>query len=418
MKPIPYNPDLVHFAVTVAFSFLLGLEVKTYGQQIEEEESPHFIGSARTYTFLGILGFIFYRLDAGFSVYIAGLIGFTGVFMLYYHRKLKDQKTSILLYLLGLVVYSLGPLSMHYTLWMPALLFVLTVFILNARKTIHEISISINARELETLGKMVLLSAVILPLLPNQNVIPLVPLSPFKIWLAVVVVSGISYGGYIAQKYFFGDRQYLITGLVGGLYSSTAVTVVLSKKAKELGSSPLLTAAVIAATSMMYFRLIVVTAVFNLHIARTLLVPLGLLGLVCLAAAMVIARNREERHGRLQMEDKNPLELGTAFAFAALFVTMIVLTQFVTSHYGSWGLNAFSFLVGFADIDPFVLSLLTGKYSVGLDKIATAIVIATGSNNILKALYCLWFGGMENGRHPAYWLLAFGAVTTGIAFFL
>lgn len=418
MKPFSYNPDLIHFAVTVVFSFLLGLEIKTYGQQIEEEESPHFIGSARTYTFLGILGFIFYRLDPNFYVYIAGLFGFTAVFMLYYHRKLQDQKTSILLYLLGLVVYSMGPLSMHYTLWMPALLFVLTVFILNARQAIHDISTSINARELETLGKMVLLSAVILPLLPNKNVIPLVPLSPFKIWLAVVVVSGISYGGYIAQKYFFGDRQYLLTGLVGGLYSSTAVTVVLSKKAKEQGGSPLLTAAVIAATAMMYFRLIVVTALFNIHIAKTLLLPLGILGLACLSVSLAYARNKGERQGRLQMEDKNPLELGTAFAFAALFVIMIVLTQFITTHYGSWGLNAFSFVVGFADIDPFVLSLLTGKYAVGFGKIATAIVIATGSNNILKALYSLWFAGFKNGRSAAYWLLFFGVVTIAIAFLL
>ncbi len=416
MKPFPYNPDLIHFAVTVVFSFLLGLEIKTYGQQIEEEESPHFIGSARTYTFLGILGFLFYRVDPNLFVYVAGLLGFTGVFLLYYHKKLEEQKTSILLYLLGLLVYSLGPLSMRYTLWMPALLFVLTVFILNARKVIQDISTSINARELETLGKMILLSAVILPLLPDKNVIPLVPLSPFKIWLAVVVVSGISYGGYIAEKYFFSDKQYIFTGLVGGLYSSTAVTVVLSKKARELGGSPLLTAAVIAATAMMYFRLIVVTAVFNLKIARTLLPSLGLLGLACLAVSLVYSKHGTETHGRLQMEDKNPLELGTAFAFAALFVIMIVLTQFITTHYGSWGLNAFSFIVGFADIDPFVLSLLAGKYAVGFDKIATAIVIATGSNNILKALYSLWFAGIRNGRNAAYWLLLFGGVTIGIAF--
>ncbi|RUM89569.1 MAG: beta-carotene 15,15'-monooxygenase [Thermodesulfatator sp.] len=418
MKPFPYNPDLVHFAVTVVFSFLLGLEVKTYGQQIEEEESPHFIGSARTYTFLGILGFIFFRLDAHCLIYIAGLLGFTGVFMLYYYKKLQDQKTSILLYLLGLVVYSMGPLSVQYTLWMPALLFVLTVFILNARKAIHEISISINASELETLGKMILLSAVILPLLPNKNVIPMVPLSPFKIWLAVVVVSGISYGGYIAQKYFFGDRQYLLTGLVGGLYSSTAVTVVLSKKAKELGSAPLITAAIIAATAMMYFRLIILTALFNLLIAKTLLVPLGILGIACLALSLVYARNGKGRNSKLQMEDKNPLELGTALVFAVLFVSMIVLTQFITSHYGSWGLNALSFVVGFADIDPFVLSLLTGKYSVGFDQVATAIVIATGSNNILKGMYCMWFGGIRNGRYPAWWLFFFGGVTIGIAFIL
>jgi len=130
------------------------------------------------------------------------------------------------------------------------------------------------------------------------------------------------------------------------------VTVVLSKEANELGGSPLLTAAVIAATAMMYLRLIVVTALFNLQIAGTLLPIPGLLGLSCLSVSLVYSKHGTEKHSDLQMEDKSPLELGTAFAFAALFVTMIVLTQFITTHYGSWGLNAFSFIVEFADIDP------------------------------------------------------------------
>jgi len=97
---------------------------------------------------------------------------------------------------------------------------------------------------------------------------------------------------------------------------------------------------------------------------------------------------------------------------------MIVLTGFVTKHYGSWGLNAFSFIVGFSDIDPFVLSLLTGKYNVSVDQVATAIVIATGSNNILKAIYCLWFAGVNNGKKATFWLMLSGAITIGISFLL
>ncbi len=411
------NPDLVHFIVTVAFSFLIGLEVKTYRQRFHPDGPQDFFGTARTYTFVGILGFVFYKIDpVHLTAYTAVLVGLTLLYTLFYHQKLIDHRQSILLFLVMLCVYAFGPLTLISPLWMPSLLFVLIVFILNARKAIHRFTLGINPYEFETLGKMILLSAVILPLLPDERIVPFIPLSPFKIWLAVVVVSAISYGGYIAQKYFFPQKGYFLTGIIGGTYSSTATTVVLARKARQTGSNPVIDASIIAATAVMYLRLIVVALIFNLDIGKTLVLPFIVLSSIGFVIAALFLKQSVVRSEGAEFVDRNPLELGTALIFALLFVIMMVMTRYITKEYGSGGLEIFSFIVGFTDIDPFVLSLLTGKYGgVTLEQIVAAVMIAAGSNNLLKAAYALWFGGPKVNWRSALVIALLGVATIGWA---
>ncbi len=406
------EPDLIHFVITVAFSFLVGLEVKTYRIEYHSDSSKYFFGSARTLTFVGILGFLFYKIDPVHLLpYTAVLLSLTVLFAIFYRTKVERKSQSILLFVVMLCVYAFGPLTQIYPLWMPALLFVLIVFILNARHAIHRFTLGINTYEFETLGKMVLLSAVILPLLPDKEVVRYIPLSPFKIWLAVVVISAISYGGYIAQKYFFPSKGYFLTGVIGGTYSSTATTVVLAGKLKNMGKNSVIESAIIAATSVMYIRLIAVAAIFNLSVAKTLAVPFVALSLAGLALSLLFFRSEREREGSVDYVDKCPLELGTALLFALLFVVMMVLTQFVSKEYGLGGLRVLSFLAGFTDIDPFVLSLLTGKYGVDSVEVSSLVMIAAGSNNLLKAFYAIWFGGIGKTVRSAAAIAVLGLAT-------
>lgn len=407
--------EVIDFMVTAVLAFLSGLEVKSYCEQYHSESTNYFFGTARTTTFIGILGFLFYLIDPQhLVVYTAGIFSLTVIFALFYRQRLQEKKTSILLFLVSLAVYTFGPLTVLFPLWMPALLFVLIVFLLNARTAIGALSLKIDSRELETLGEMILLSAVILPLLPKNNVIPYLPLSPFKIWLAVVVISAISYGGYIAQRYLFPDKGIFLTGLIGGTYSSTATTVVLAKKARGEKADAMMTAAILAATAIMYIRLIVIAFVFNVAIARGVLVPFMLFAGAGFIAAFFYYRSGSKTPTSSPVSGENPLELKAAFFFAALFVIMIMLTHTVTSHYGVGGLKIFSFAAGFTDIDPFILSLLTGKYQVGSTEVFSAILISAGSNNILKAIYALWFGGWEKNRHAFFWLIILGIVTIAV----
>ena len=409
--------NVLHLILTVVFSFLIGLEIKTYLNKFHVKDGKHIIESARTYTFLGMIGYIFYSIDSHMIVYSIGLVGFTILYAIFYKDRVAQGRCNILTYLAGCIVYSFGPLIELFPLWMSALVFVLMIFIINAKRTIHNLTKKINTNELETLGKIILLSAVILPLLPSKNVIPYVPLSPFKIWLVVVVISVISYIGYLVHKYLFPSKGFFLTGLIGGTYSSTATTVVLAKKARELKANGMMSAAIIAATSVMYLRLIVIAMVFNMSIAKSVSLPFLFFALAGFIVSFFYYRLGEKRQSSLKIEDRNPLELGTAFIFAALFVIMIMATHFATEHYGASGLKMLSFVVGFTDIDPFILSLLTGKYAVTHIEIYSAILISTGSNNILKAIYALWFGGWEKTKHAFGWLVILGIATICVGLF-
>jgi len=407
------SPDLIHLVITTVFSFLIGMELKTYRLQFHGENERFFFGTARTYTFAGILGFITYGIDL--KAYLVVLASFTVLFALLYYQRLKEGGQSILAFVVLLLVYTLGPVTQLYPLWMPALLFVLIVFVLNAKESLQRFSEGASMHEFETLGKMVLLSAVILPLLPDTKVLSYLPISPFKLWLAVVVISGISYGGYLVQKYLFPQKGYFLTGIFGGTYSSTATTVVLARKARSVGGDRVIDAAIIAATSMMYLRLLVVAVVFNVTVARDLLVPFLVMALLGLLIALIYMKQGVKHQSPAEYVDKNPLELGTAFLFAGLFAIMMMVTEYVTQHYGNHGLHLLSFAVGFTDIDPFILSLLTGKYSVDTAQLVTAIMIAAGSNNLLKAVYALWFGGWKGGKNAALWVMLLGIITIGWA---
>lgn len=411
------NSLLTYFILTVVFSFLIGLELKAYKMKFHEDDSKMFLGTTRTYTFLGIMGFIFYKIEPNnFSVYIAGFLAITLLYSMLYF-KLLEYRSSIVLYLVAVIVYSFGPLTDLFPLWFSSLIFVVTIFVLNAKKKFADFRLKVNIYEMETLGKMVLLSAVVLPLLPDDTTIPHLGISLYKIWLTVVVISAISYAGYIVQKYLFPSKGILLTGIVGGIYSSTATTVVLSKKAKSLEKSHLVTASIIVATSMMYLRLIVISYIFNAQVVKLILTPFLALALISAIIAFVYYKKASRKVSSVEIEDKNPLELGTAFIFAFLFVITMLITNFVVDNYGSTGLKFLSMIIGFTDIDPFVLSLLTGKYSIDESSIAGAMLIAAGSNNLLKAIYTIWFG-KEKTISSFIWLIVLAILTILVGFFI
>jgi len=118
------------------------------------------------------------------------------------------------------------------------------------------------------------------------------------------------------------------------------------------------------------------------------------------------------------VNDQNPLELQTAFIFAIMFVAMMSITKYITLHYGNTGIQVLSFIVGFTDIDPYILSLLAGKYHISHSLIVKSILIATGSNNILKAAYAIYFG-RKNTLLSSLILIFFGISTIlcGIYYF-
>ena len=398
------------------FSFLTGSELRGYQYKFHAATKELFLGTVRTMTLTGLMGSVFFLVNEW--LYLLGFVSLSVLFALLYWQRLKLQNSSLLTFLVWALTYSYAPLIMTQPLWLASGVFVVIVLLLNSKQVLNDLAQKVSNEELNTLAKLVLLSVVILPLLSQDNINQWIPVSPFKIWLAVVVVSSVSYLGYISQKFFVKDQGLMVTGILGGLYSSTATTVVLAKKSIEYPRlSYKMTAAIISATGLMYLRLWVIVALFMWKVALELLpIMLGLSVLAFILSFVYI--QVEKRNGEHKNIDssaaQNPLELKVAFIFAGLFVLMAVVTQFVMSQYGDTGVRYLSALVGFTDIDPFVLSILNGQYEAQNNVIAGAILIAAGSNNLLKAIYAMVLGEPKAGRYSAFWLVLLGLISIAI----
>jgi len=399
--------ELISFLVTVVFSFLIGLEVKTYKEHFK---SFFDFGSIRTFTFIGVLGYLFFKINI--NLYTAGFIVLSLFSLIFFYFKLLKHKASIVIFLVMAVVYTFGPLSMNEPLWFIGLIFVIMVFGLNIKRLYPTITQKIDITEIETFAKMVLLSIVILPLLPKKA-LSYIELSPFKIWLIVVIISVISYIGYILQKYIFSNKGFFFTGLAGGAYSSTATTVVLAGKAIN-NCFHSITAGIIGATGIMYLRIIIIAYIFNKNVAEKIFIPYLILFLISILISIFYLK-KDLSTTKSDFVDENPLELKTAFIFALLFIVMIAITKFIHTHYGNIGLEILSFIVGFTDIDPFILSILTGKIAISTSIAAKLIFIATASNNFLKAGYSYIFS-KKRCIISTIWLILLGFATLILAF--
>ena len=412
-------PLLSGFLGTAGLSFIIGLELHAYrrrGERVLEPEAEGF-GTTRTITLIAALGFVLWVI-APVTPFCVGL-GVLGLALLLdYRKRVKAGDSSLVPSIVGLIAYTLGPLLLTAPLAVIAVLVVLVLVALGEQVQIRRFSDAFPAEEGITLAKFLVLAGLIYPLLPTADVPYLPGISWAKIWVAVLVISGISYLGYLAHRYLFPRAGTLLTGVLGGLYSSTAATVVLARAARaEPESAALAPAAVIIATAMMYGRLLVLIALLgHVDAALALAFPFGGLFVASLAAASALAwRARGAQTQSHAAVSANPLDLPVAFLFAALFVVFAAITQFVTTRFGVGGLHVLSFVVGFSDIDPFILSLLDGKFAVSANAVTGAVLIASASNNILKAAYALIFSRSRTMLPAAIWLSLTAVVSFVIA---
>lgn len=414
-----YEMEYFRFVLTLLLSFLTGLEMREYKNTLEK---AYFIGTVRTYTLIGMLGYILYTLDPSWRLYMVGLGVLALLFGLFYYHKLHEEQKGIISLLTGLLVYTYAPIIMTQPLWLTALIFVSIIFIVNAKTQVQALLESVDNTEIITFSKLVLLSVVIWPLLPTTPISAIIPISLSKIWMAVVVVSGISYVGYLLQRYFFKEKGFLVSGILGGIYSSTATTVVLSRQSKTIEAHEYtFVSAIVLATGMMHIRLLVIIGFLNFTFFKAILFPLGLLGVITLVGGYLLSRIK--RNGVLQDDlpkqlNVNPLELGVALVFALMFVLMSVATHYFVEYYGTSGLSIMAFISGFTDIDPFILSLINTNYAVSQNIIMAAILIAVGSNNLLKGLIALALGSRLVGRISVGILGSLSVLTFCIAFFI
>ncbi len=420
-------PSLTSVALLLGLSLFLGLAFEEFFARTDTKRP----GGIRTFPMLAFGGGLLYQLDPNhFIPFTGGLVVLGAWLTVFYRQHLRDQdekgepNVGLVIPALNVHAYLLGAIALALPPWVAVTFTVSAVLLLTGREKLHALARRVELKEIVTAGEFLILTGIILPLLPNEPVTTLTSITPRQAWLALVVVCSLSYASYLAQRYWTAAASGLWMAALGGAYSSTATTVVLARQAKA-GSVMRRNAqaGITLATAIMYLRILIVVAIFNLTLARTLALPLcglSLAGLLVCALQYWLARpapgDSKAPLPALQPSAGNPLELGPAVIFAGLFVAVSLVSNWAKAQFGTAGIYTLAAIVGVTDIDPFVLNLAQGGTSGMSDSaLAAAILIAASSNNVLKALYAGAFAGGRATAMSAAVLVLLAAAGIAIA---
>ncbi len=389
--------DIFNFLCIALMSLVIGLsQRKLY---LRKDETTTSFGADRTFTLIGIFGYILYIIGDGSLIpFLCGGIILSLLFVVFFVHKIFVQGyhgiTSIMV---GLITYSLSPVVLAKGLWLGILVVVSVLLLSEMKEKFTQFAKNMNDEEITNLAKFLIIAGVILPILPKNELIEGTGLTPYTIWLATVVISGISYVSYLIKKYIFKNGGVIITGILGGIYSSTATCIILAKKAKENQNSlHEYTAAIFCALSMMYFKILVLLAIFNTRLALQYWWLFVVMMIVCaLTALFFYKRGKQmadaEFNTVVEEDEKNPLELKVSILFAVLFVAFTLITHYALQYFGDGGLRILSIMVGVTDINPFIINLFQTKYDISDSLLILAAFQAIISNNVVKMLYGIFF---------------------------
>lgn len=397
--------------LAIAMAVFMGLAFEDVYKRTEHT-SP---GGIRTFPMLTALGAMLYLLaPQSLWPYVVGLAGVALWLFAHIRGRTAEDRGSLMIPTANLLAYTFAPAALSQPPWVVVATAVIAVLLLESREALHKLVQRVPPYEVFTLGKFLILVGIVLPLVPDHPVVSWTAITPFKIWLALVAISTLSYASYLIQRYVPTRGGALLPAILGGIYSSTATTVTLARRQKEAGEArPDLVIGMVVASAMMYLRIDVIVALFNAPLAWLLLPALASL---CLLAAIVATwqwahRQRSAPASTETLSSINPLQLGTAVSFAVLFVVVIVITGWVRTRFGESGVYALAGITGTTDINPFVLNLAQGGVpGMSLRGLAAAVLIAVGSNNVLNGCYALAFGGVKACLRPACVLFALGMI--------
>jgi len=406
-------PEGAKILLVLFLSFLTGLEREEHKAGSER----YSFGGVRTFPLIGLIAYAISFLAGGQIVPV--VIGFAvvGAFLMlsYRHKVETADSAGITSEMSALTTYVTAALVYREQFWIATTITVASMLLLELKATLEGLTKRIPSEEILTFTKFLLLTAVILPVLPNQEFGPF-QINPAKAWLVVVAVSTVSYGSYVIQKITKGQGGVLLAALLGGAYSSTVTTVVLARRAARENRPHLFAGGTLIASGVMYLRLAGLVTLFNRNLILTLGIPFAALAAGALVVGWIWTRLPDASTGPVaqEFEPKNPLELRAALFFAVLFLAMLVATHLVVTYLGKAGVYSLAALMGVSDVDPFIMGMTqAGGTSTSLTVAAAAILIAAASNNLVKGIYAYSMSDRKT-RVQSFSLLA-GLALAGLA---
>jgi len=389
-------PEGVKILLVLFLSFLTGLE----REERRTGTGQFSFGGVRTYPLIGLIAYGVSFLAGGEVLPVTlGFAVVAGFLMLSYRNKLQSGNAGVTTEMSALTTYVAAALVYREQFWIATTLTVASMLLLELKAGLEGLTERIAPDEILTFTKFLLLTAVVLPVLPNKEFGPFA-INPAKAWLVVVAVSAVSYGSYVIQKVTKGQGGVMLAALLGGAYSSTVTTVVLAKRAKRENRPHLFSGVTLVASGMMYLRLAGLVTIFNRSLMTLLGVPFLVLAGASIAGGWLWSRIPDAAEGEVkrEFEPKNPLELRAALGFAALFVAMLVATHLVVTYLGKAGVFSLAALMGVTDVDPFIMGMTQAAgTSTALAVGAAAIMIAAASNNLVKGIYAYSMSDRKTG---------------------
>ncbi|MFZ4397808.1 MAG: MgtC/SapB family protein [Kiritimatiellia bacterium] len=394
----------VRFGAALAVGLLIGIER-------EREQSGKFAG-VRTFPLITLAGCLSAMLSATASAWcfpVAFLV--VGAFVLRsYILTGSAIQPGITTEMSALIAFLLGGLTWWGPIGLAAALAVVTVLLLSSKRPLERLARRIGRSEIVAAVQFGVITLIVLPLLPNRTFGPLQVLNPYQIWLMVVLIVGVNLVGYLLVRRFGSRQGYTVAGLLGGLVSSTAAALSFSRRSREQpdAANPLAMAIVIAC-SIMFLRVLVITLMINVAIARCIALPMAAAAAAGLLAYLVLRRKAGSAAPAARaraVHPRNPFELWPAIQFGVLFGVILFLSRAASLYFGQQGVYLSSALAGMADVDAIVLSLVNLANGSALTPrvAAQGILLAAAMNTAVKGGIVIMLGApaLRRAALPAF----------------
>jgi uncharacterized membrane protein (DUF4010 family) len=387
---------VVHLLTSLAIGLLIGIERGWSGKKEEEGDR---VAGIRTFSLIGLLGGIWAVLAGFVGMWILG-VAFAAVAAMavasyiveagrHHDIGTTTAYTKILTFTLGAwAAFGYHLLALGAT--------ALVVALLGLKPVLHKWIRGIETKEIYAGIKLLIISVVLLPLLPNQGYGPWEAINPRWIWWMVVLISGISFVGYFAVKYVGNRLGTLVTSITGGLASSTAVTLSMANFARNQVSKSLFMAGMMIASSIMFIRIMVEVSIVNPSLLHPLWIPITVMFLAVLSGGLWLLSKKSQNEHEPHIEIENPLKLSIALKFGFLLAIILFLSIAMKEWFGEQGIYLLSVISGLMDVDAITLSLSRLAIDdISNDVAVMGIILASVTNTLTKGLIFAFIAGFK-----------------------
>ena len=391
--------SMLNLGIALAVGLMIGVE---RGWHEREAGEGRRIAGIRTFGLIGLLGGLWALLAQELGELLLGFayLGLTIVLIIAYRRSRQDgTDIGITTLIAAMITFALGAFAVRDNATLAAAGAVTTTVLLSLKPTLHRWLRHIAAEELYAALKLLLISVVLLPVLPDRGYGPWGVLNPYHIWWMVVLIAGLSFAGYIAMRAIGTERGILLTGLLGGLTSSTATTLNFARWARRMRLGQVLAAGSLVASATMFPRILVEVAVINPQLLPALVLPLSLMAVATIAFSLWLWHRHRVRPPSDELPLHNPLELKSALQFGLLLSVILVLAEALRAWLGDTGIYLLALVSGIGDVDAITLSMSRmATVDLSGDVAARAILIAALANTLMKGVLVASIGSREMWR--------------------